>query len=127
MLLSKSLSLPRGVAMAMERLSCVYAICVRRVLKGPASVKREREILVGGADVNAPDLGSGGETIEEFAANLRQQGIGNQGIHHASAAFQFRATFGDEGRDGLVIGEGDLVVFLDPFLDPREIQLNNSL
>jgi hypothetical protein len=60
-----------------------------------ASIKCEREIAIVCADVHTPNCGTGDEAIEKFAADFRQEGVGDQRIDHARAAFKFGAAFTD--------------------------------
>ena len=46
------------------------------------------------------DFAAGGEAGEEFAANFRQHGVGDEGIEDAGAAFQLANTKTLPGRAG---------------------------
>src|SRR4030095_2062208 len=65
--------------------------------------------------------------FKETARNLREQGLGKNGIDHAAAAFQFSAAAGNEIDDSIVVGEGDTVVRGETFLDARKLKADDAL
>ena len=56
---------------------------------GIGLIKCKRKIPVLDRDMHALDFAASGEAGEEFAANLRQRGAGDEGVHHAGAALTF--------------------------------------
>src|ERR1035441_5514891 len=72
----------------------------------PELIKRIHKLSFLGDHMDALDFTAGGEPGEEFTADLREHRVGNEGIDHASAAFQFAATLADEFGHAGVEGKG---------------------
>ena len=62
---------------------------------------------------------------EKLAADLGQEGLGENRIHHAAAALKFGAATGDQVDDCVIIAESNLLILADSLLDATELEPDN--
>src|ERR1017187_10534495 len=113
-LLTSSLSGPSGLSKLNSRCNCARAM-VRpsRVFEGA---------VFSDADVNGGGFGAAGNSAEQAAGQIGQQGVGENVIDVARAAFDFGAARGHLVEQGGVPGEFDLVILLEAPLDLGELE-----
>src|ERR1039457_1992649 len=113
-LLTSSLSGPSGLSKLNSRCNCARAM-VRpsRVFEGA---------VFSDADVNGGGFGAAGNSAEQAAGQIGQQGVGENVIDVARAAFDFGAARGHLVEQGGVPGEFDLVILFEAPLDLSEFE-----
>src|SRR3954452_16436745 len=91
----------------------------------PFSVKNIVKMITGNADMNTRERPLGADTLQDFAADGRQQGSRQDGIDHAATAFQFGAAAAYQIDHHLVVGEGHAATFQYPPGDTRELKADD--
>ncbi len=79
------------------------------------------------ADMNGAHLLALGHAAEDLARDIGQQGIGEDVVHVARAAFHFRAAVGDLFEKCIVIGQLDLVILQQTTLNLAQLEANDLL
>ena len=64
---------------------------------------------------------------QQLPRNFRQQRVGQDVVHVARAAFDFRAALRHFVDQGAIVGERDLVVLLDAPLNLAQLQVDDQL
>src|ERR1039457_1007795 len=104
-LLTSSLSGPSGLSKLNSR-----CVCARAIVR-PSRVFESA--VFSDADVDGGGFGAAGNAAEQAAGKIGQQGVSQNVIDVARAAFDFGAARGHFVAQGGVPGEFDLVILLE--------------
>ncbi|EAQ03151.1 63 kDa protein [Pseudooceanicola batsensis HTCC2597] len=89
------------------------------------SVETVREFTVRDVDRDLLDGLALHHASQELGRDLGQHGVGDDGVDHAAAAFQFLAPVDDLAHHGIGVFEGHAVRLFDPSLDAAQLELGD--